>query len=192
MIKELPKDTKNKSTRQKSNPHHPQSFRQVEQPAMTHGTLPDSRRAPRSGARVGVRHGTNTEALGGDGAAGAAAMNAMEATDTRRTDRAEVHLREELVAETLRRDGVSDKGGADATPCSTGAPPGSPRKGWLSGPRRAGLVPHTLLGCREGALGSPHGAKRSSGHMRPTEDMPKMCSSGLGGSTLAFLQMLAE
>lgn len=34
------------------------------------------------GARVGMRHGTNTEALGDDGAAGAAAMNAMEATDT--------------------------------------------------------------------------------------------------------------
>ena len=60
-----------------------------------------------------MRHGTNTEALGDDGAAGAAAMNAMEATHTRRTDRAEVDLREELVAETLRRDCVSDKGDVD-------------------------------------------------------------------------------
>lgn len=55
MIKELPKDMKYKNTKQKSNPHHPQSFKRVKQSAMTMGTLPDTAGgAPRTGTLVGM------------------------------------------------------------------------------------------------------------------------------------------
>lgn len=67
--------------------------------------------------------------------AGAAAMNAMEANRHGGQTELRPTCVEELVAETLRRDCVSDEGGARTTPrgaptspSSREAPPGSPRK----------------------------------------------------------------
>lgn len=135
---------------------------------------------------MGMRHGTNTEALGDHGAAGAAAMNA----DGSDRHGGQTELRptcERSRAETLRRDCVSDLWkdtcGRPTSPSSRGLLPG-PQGRWLSGLHTAGLVSHTLLGCGRGLWGSRTGHRGAQG-TSPTEDtpegaLPKMLCPGEG------------